>query len=295
MIGAAIYISGSTWPYACVVDGLHANFKTDGSEEETATEQPYQSVIQPTEAQSEREANQQWIAQYGLYNHLIGNGLLAEENALVAAFQTESEQSNIGKLQRAVAAFSQTGMGVLQQEAQNELTSIEPLNSVEQTLKEVLNILYSNSEDLRSMTEESTAELRQIAKRCPLDDGMGVYMARAALLSVDTLPEDYSNECERIPNLEEAKNKASSEQNGQVLGIYPNPTTGQLTVVAGIENDETGTVEVFNLLGQSVFSQSLMDGNKHEIDLSNMIGGIYNIRIIVNSKVEFSSKLSILN
>jgi hypothetical protein len=134
----------------------------------------------------------------------------------------------------------------------------------------------------------------QGAVRCPVDDGFGVYMARAALLSVDTLPKDYTNECEHLPHLEDAEYKTSIE-NEREVGVYPNPTAGNLTIVSVIEEGQPATFEVFNLLGQNVFSQQLTQGETHSVDISGLVQGIYTARITVNEKVSYSGKLSVLH
>jgi len=286
-----ISVIGSSWQYGCVVNGLHANFKTDGSEE--AAELPnYMNIIEPPEAQSDREANQQWIAKYGLYNYLTRNSALAEESTAMSHFRAENEQSNIGKLQRAIAGFNQTEIGIGQQEAA-DLNTIQPTNSVEQTLKDVLTILYANATDLRTLSEETSEQLREIAKRCPLDDGMGVYMARAALLSVDTLPKDYANVCEILPGLEESRQKTGVETDATNTWLYPNPTSGQLNMDVHLSEDETATIEVFNLVGQKVFSQSLNNEIKN-VDLGQLTNGIYTIRLLVNGNFRYTEKLSIV-
>lgn len=286
-----ISIIGSSWQYGCVVNGLHANFKTDGSE--GVAELPnYTSIIEPAEPQSEREANQQWIAKYGLYNHLTRNSALAEETTALSDFRAENEQSNIGKLQRAIAGFNQTEVGIGQQEAA-ELNSIQPTNSVEQTLKDVLTILYANATDLRTLSEETTEQLREIAKRCPLDDGMGVYMARAALLSVDTLPKDYANVCELLPGLEESRQKTGVVTDAASTWFYPNPTGGELTVDILLNEDESATVEVFNLVGQIVFSETLRANEVNKIDIGQLTNGIYTARLLVDGNIRHTEKLSV--
>jgi len=250
------------------------------------------NIIEPAATQSEREANQQWIAKYGLYNYLTRNSALAEENTTMSDFGAENEQSNIGKLQRAIAAFSQTEVGIGQQEAA-ELNSIQPTNSVEQTLKDVLTILYSNVTDLRTLSEE-TEQLREIARRCPLDDGMGVYMARAALLSVDTLPKDYANECERIPGLEEAKNKTTLEKE-EVFGVFPNPNNGSMTVTYDLEESEIGKLEIFDPAGRKVFSTDLTFGSSSVvINVPFLNAGVYICQVKINGNIEMSSQISVI-
>lgn len=77
--------------------------------------------------------------------------------------------------------------------------------------------------------------------------------------------------------------------------IYPNPTTGSLTIVSTIEEGQPATFEAFNLLGQNVFSQPLIKGETHAVDVSGLMQGIYTARVTVNDKMRYSSKLSVLD
>lgn len=286
-------VIGNSWQYGCVVNGLHANFKTDGSEE--VTEQPdYTSITEPTAAQSEREANQQWIAQYGLYGHLKRNSSVAAENVSLSNFLSENIDGNIGKLQRILGAFNQSEGGTLQQEAASNLVNIQPMNSVEQTLKDVLTVLYDNAGDMHNMSEETTAQLREIAIRCPLDDGMGVYMARAALLKVDTLPKNYTNECEQIPHSDEAKNK-TSEGNTSDWMVYPNPNNGQLVIEHNMALDEVGIVEVFDLSGRTVYQAKLQPSSSNQVlQMEGLQPGLYLLRAVANGSVKLSEQISVI-
>ncbi len=61
------------------------------------------------------------------------------------------------------------------------------------------------------------------------------------------------------------------------ISLYPNPSTGQFT----LELPTTGTyqVEVFNTLGQVVYSSSVTNATKHTIHIGNAFVGVYNVRV----------------
>ena len=65
------------------------------------------------------------------------------------------------------------------------------------------------------------------------------------------------------------------EQNANKTLIYPNPVNDKLTVEA---QEALGTVEIFNLMGASVYSQKDC-GNMVEINTSDLQSGIYFIRL----------------
>jgi len=62
--------------------------------------------------------------------------------------------------------------------------------------------------------------------------------------------------------------------NADNVNIYPNPTTGQFT----IENVRGADVEIFNLVGQRVYTEQSVDQNM-TIDLSNLSEGTYIVKV----------------
>jgi Secretion system C-terminal sorting domain len=59
--------------------------------------------------------------------------------------------------------------------------------------------------------------------------------------------------------------------------IYPNPSTGVFSIVS---SDKIKTIQVFNLLGQSIFNQSInSDNSYHDLDLSAFSKGVYFVNI----------------
>src|SRR5690606_34271586 len=106
-----------------------------------------------------------------------------------------------------------------------------------------LDILYANINDLKSIGGGDEYRLREIAQLCPMDDGPGVYVARATLLKLDTLPRIYASECEQILSPEEdARWKDDSVQDGSAgFSVYPNPSNGNMIISYGLLEGETGS------------------------------------------------------
>ena len=71
--------------------------------------------------------------------------------------------------------------------------------------------------------------------------------------------------------------------NESAIVIYPNPTTGKLT----IENGQllVDNVEIFDVFGRKVFEQKTESGKQNEIDVSNLCSGIYLMKIYTDSGV----------
>jgi hypothetical protein len=281
---------GGSWQNSCeVFNG--PSFKTDGSE--GVNEQPdYLSVIEPSEAHSEREVSQQWIGQYGLYDRLSRDEELRSSAPELEGFFAESASSNMGRLHGAIEGFQAARNG--ETVAASVVSQVQPVNRVENTLKEVLELLYANATNLSDLNADEAAQLREIARRCPLDDGFGVYMARAALLKVDTFPRNYTHECELARPFEGERYKLdSSEESGQVT-IYPNPSSGTLTVDISLNDHEIAILEVFDMVGRKVFSRQINKAGLSIIELSEVNDGIYTVNVKVGEYNSHSEKLIIL-
>jgi alpha-tubulin suppressor-like RCC1 family protein len=290
----AISVMGGYWDNSCeVFNG--PSFKTEGSEQETASAKPYLNVISPAEPQSEREANQQWLGQYGLLDRLAVDEEMRSSAPELESFFAENATSNMGRLHAAVNGFQAARNGETETLASaGLLQQVQPVNSVESTLKEVLELLYTNATDLYHWNADEAVQLREIARRCPLDDGFGVYMARAALLKVDTFPRNYTHECELARPFEGERYKLdSSEESGQVT-IYPNPSSGTLTVDISLNDHEIAILEVFDMVGRKVFSRQINKAGLSIIELSEVNDGIYTVNVKVGEYNSHSEKLIIL-
>lgn len=61
------------------------------------------------------------------------------------------------------------------------------------------------------------------------------------------------------------------------INIYPNPSSGIFNITS---NDNIKSIEVYNLLGASVYKTNpILNNNRYEIDLSSLVKGLYMIRI----------------
>lgn len=86
----------------------------------------------------------------------------------------------------------------------------------------------------------------------------------------------------------------SIEGDAQNFLLYPNPTKGELTIECAVAQGDIAMLEVFNLVGQVVLSQQLTNGEAHWVDVGGIAEGIYNVRMTIDSKVQYTHKLSVL-
>ena len=77
---------------------------------------------------------------------------------------------------------------------------------------------------------------------------------------------------------------AADETTFQILPLYPNPTTGKLTIPMVIpDNGYTLNITIFNILGEQI--QQVYSGNINKglqiltVDLSGLASGVYSLKL----------------
>jgi len=76
----------------------------------------------------------------------------------------------------------------------------------------------------------------------------------------------------------------------EVFKVYPNPTTGMLTLEFTQNSGKKTEVSVSNLVGAEVFRKELDNASNYQIDLSNQASGIYLLKVIVDNR-QYISKI----
>ena len=102
----------------------------------------------------------------------------------------------------------------------------------------------------------------------PSEEDHGMTQGKMTLISTEAYAE--------IPLFGHTNIGIIDIENSQNIIIYPNPTTGQLT----IENEHFSIkgVEIFNVYGSSVAAK-ILSPSKNKIDLSHLPNGMYFIKI----------------
>ena len=75
-------------------------------------------------------------------------------------------------------------------------------------------------------------------------------------------------------------NIASNKSN---ISVYPNPSNGVFTMQVKSQELRTNSVEVYNVLGEKVYSQLNIQNQTFNIDLPSQPNGVYFYRVIANS------------
>ncbi len=86
--------------------------------------------------------------------------------------------------------------------------------------------------------------------------------------------------------------RAAFETDSEVFKIYPNPSSGHLTLTYDLEED--GNVQVFDLMGKMIFARNLPVGSSQTtLELEDLAPGIYLTRVGANGKILFQKKIVI--
>lgn len=289
-------ITSNTWPNGC--EFTSASFKTS-SEDMNRVDEAVSIATGERETASELQRAMLWNAQYGLYRHLQEDADLLEADPAIAAFFAQKDAASMGQLYRAIDHYQQLRNGQAETIGSNgaisELQAVTTDLQPERTLKQVLGVLLAHASDLADMGADNEALLRDVAQRCPIDDGFGVYMARAALLKLDTLPKNYVAECERAPSPDQMSEKRSNATANEGFVVYPNPTTGVLTIEYNLDESETATLSIYDLAGSLLLTRPFStNAMKMNVALQGIASGLYLFQIDVDGQKKSSQRISVV-
>ena len=143
-----------------------------------------------------------------------------------------------------------------------------------------------------NLTSSQMASLLTIAEQCPFNGGPSVYMARSIYHLVDPSADwDDDAVCVYQGVLPRIRNPYSD----RLQTLYPNPTTGIVTVNYVLQKGENGLVEIYSAYGQKVLSKSLDSNNAQaDLDLTSFTPALYHYRIIVNDVVQEKGTISVV-
>lgn len=76
--------------------------------------------------------------------------------------------------------------------------------------------------------------------------------------------------------------------------FFPNPTKNELQITLNSIETKKYIVEIYNLLGNRVYNNDLLENQTTKIDVSKLIPGFYMCKILSDGKAEIVQKISIL-
>jgi hypothetical protein len=147
---------------------------------------------------------------------------------------------------------------------------IPDTNLLERNEKRVNEIEINHLLTGSGYSDNEILELRALAIKCPFNDGKAVYRARNLLAEVDSFNTEYLNDCEQMVALELRSmetNADSSTENAKFV-IYPNPSTGLITISCSLEDSGNQyNFEMFDMVGKAIQSA--------EINIEKLNNGVY--------------------
>ncbi len=193
--------------------------------------------------------------------------------------------------------FNQTGKALSAEQlaqAQSLNNSVNEINPVETNYSNYYGIYERFKADSILSSQDSTL-LLSIALLCPGTDGPVVYQARSlynlytgklkAFMDNCNAETENENASEKITNITERTTSWNVE-------LFPNPTTGAVNLVSGIEN-EILQVMVTDVTGKVIFKNTVNTSNFIANLELNAKAGIYLITIKNRTNESITKKLVI--
>lgn len=141
-----------------------------------------------------------------------------------------------------------------------------------------------------TLTRQDSIEIGRIAMLCPYYDGIAVYFARNILLTMGY--GNIVNDCEISQKVSQGKVKRlAGEVTETDLVIYPNPAQNQINFNFTVAETETVELIVLDVLGKLQKRVLLQPVNQHQIDVSDLKGGVYMYQLVHLETVTHSGKL----
>jgi hypothetical protein len=79
------------------------------------------------------------------------------------------------------------------------------------------------------------------------------------------------------------------------MKLYPNPTTGKMTLECNLQENQSGLLLIYNLTGNIIGSYQLTTGSKTVvINVETLQAGMYQYQVIVDGKRAQIDKLIII-
>ena len=120
-----------------------------------------------------------------------------------------------------------------------------------------------------------------------------IFGAKGSILCDDLVVKTFAgnyfvircDDRENARSVATAKDKLAADQPAEALAVYPNPTTGLVTLQNGSGSDRSVVVQVINASGRVVLHLNrTSEVAKTELDLSRFADGLYTIQVLDNDR-----------
>jgi hypothetical protein len=188
------------------------------------------------------------------------------------------------------------------QEATIDKDLIVPQNNTENKWIQVADrYLKMLSSDKPYLEESDYILLYEVATLCPYTAGPAVYQARTILNAMDMGVWVNDEEiCQGMAFKNESQDPLRQLQNQDwqkqevSFSLFPNPAKERITLMYLVGNNQNLTLEITNLLGQAVEKNiSLSDWGAEELNVSELRGGVYFIKLFQSGQLIDTKKIVI--
>ena len=144
--------------------------------------------------------------------------------------------------------------------------------------------------DNGNFSEEQTSQLLSIASQCAISGGPAVFKARSLFSLIDeSITFNDKDICYAQGIILKHKKEVSN------FMVYPNPTTGKIRVDYNVSSINPGLIEIYDGVGRKVRSIKLLPENhEEELDLSDLMEGLYTYRFIFDQSVIDNGQISLI-
>lgn len=227
-----------------------------------------------------------WLTQDFIYYELNFNPELQEDTTL-QNFYAANQFTSHGALLNANSAIENLSYN----DAIGFNNSFIPVNVIEQNQQTFNSIYLSHAIAPSTYSEAEVDALYQIAGQCALSGGNSVFQSRNLLMTIKNNIIKFDENCIERRDM----NSFAGESNHHDISIYPNPSTGKVTIKCNFNETENGTLKIYDLGGNLVANYLLPSGTiSKDINCEFLKAGTYQYEIFIGSKSVFSSKLILI-
>jgi len=152
---------------------------------------------------------------------------------------------------------------------------------------------HNTMTDMRTGIESYYPSLEVLANQCPYQGGNAVYRARyfVGLLN-DSIEFNDDFNCLAAGIW---RNSNTSNDLQISMNVIPNPTSGKFKLSFSSPIQEKFQLLIVDINGKNVYkSTTTIDGIEFEINIRNLISGIYQVQLIGEKVGVFNERLTIL-
>lgn len=165
-------------------------------------------------------------------------------------------------------------------------------NIIEENHQTFNSIYLANLDMASNYTSADSSSLFSIATQCAIDGGNAVNQSRNLLMFIQNRVITFEQICNE-PETSRAMGIINHAKDGRIVLLYPNPSTGNLTLEYSLKEGETGIVNIYSVTGKLMYTYEL-GTSKTSINATSLENGMYMYEVMNNNKKVDSGKIVIV-